>query len=534
MALADLLARVNNRIQRCRAHPSGSSTHTSGARAHASASGASADVSGAPAQSRNALAAPTATTVSTKVTAPVSTALSLSRSKRRFQKLLQAARGKLAKAPVGAESLSQLLDGLLVFFKAKAGGGGCSGESLSWTTALRIAFSPAAVAARHLSDIAFGGHVGEETVRRVKIRFASGLQVAAQARCMQLLQDAALRRGSSSSSPVLLVGQLWKWDDTEVRWRTLVCDSSSSFGSTSLVQRGWLLFRHADGTTHRYPVPCPVVSLPSKRPEDLWVNLRMPLSTHHPLAQQLAQSVAVLMMFVFDAASSNKKCCAHELAGRSGATFVVSALCLAHQIHLCSRSQFLGLGANFVTKVARSGRLWQISKYRVELVDSVLNSIRSRLHIVRPQEHCPQFGGAPVEAQRSVLKSLLSAMRGGLTPQVEAAADVVADLLNDDWEDVTTVRHFCTGPACCHGSTLDEIQDAFMAKLGPALRQVFSVAGSVAREARWTDTFAGVAGQALWLLIHNSGPHAMGLRWPDKQRRHRLRWRLHQCICMIA
>ena len=131
-------------------------------------------------------------------------------------------------------------------------------------------------------------------------------------------------------------------------------------GSSSLVQRGWLLFRLATGRTVRVPVPSPNVSLPSGKAQDLWHNMLGVLWTRSRLCQELAASIPVLIMYVSDAASCNRSMVSHEVDGAVANTYVVHALCLAHQAHICARSQHIHLGQSSVTHLSSASRIFAV------------------------------------------------------------------------------------------------------------------------------------------------------------------------------
>ncbi len=86
--------------------------------------------------------------------------------------------------------------------------------------------------------------VGEEKPRVWRSRTTTASQL-----CNWLASDAW---------EILVIAQIWKFDDTDTTWRTTSEDGTPAYGSPSLVvQRGWLLVRFSGGRTQRLALPCP-------------------------------------------------------------------------------------------------------------------------------------------------------------------------------------------------------------------------------------------------------------------------------------
>ena len=142
--------------------------------------------------------------------------------------------------------------------------------------------------------------------------------------------------------------------------RTTSSTGVTAAGSLSLVQRGWLILALANGKSVRVPVPCPNVPLPSGRAEDLWRNIFSVLWTRATLCRNLAMKLPVLLIFVSDAATPNKSMVNHEIDGAANHTFVVHVLCLAHQAHICARSNHLAFEAQFATHLSSASRVFLV------------------------------------------------------------------------------------------------------------------------------------------------------------------------------
>ena len=341
---------------------------------------------------------------------------------------------------------SSCFDGILNFFDRDKGA-----KRVNWETVVRVGFSDGLASAQAIRDLALGGEVSCTTIRRIRIRVAEALNQSCRLRALvglRYLSGACGVASTETSSvvdlttnpqmPVVLVGLLWKWDETDVRWRTTSTVGDVASSSSSLVQRGWLFLRQANGKTVRVPIPVPTVPLPSKKPEDLWHNLHMLLWTRSRLCRDLALRMPVLLVFVSDAASTNRSMVAHEIAGMSPNMFVVHVLCVAHQLHLCARSQFAGLGPHFVAELSRASRVFQVGSYHHRLLQSVDNVLCAELQIVLPGDDAfhPEDSGHHAQ----LLLFLVRSVRGRVAPHLLQACETVVRILNGSWSQDLPVR----------------------------------------------------------------------------------------------
>jgi len=243
--------------------------------------------------------------------------------------------------------------------------------------------------------------------------------------------------------------------------------------------------------------------LPSHSAKDLHVNLQMPLCSKHLPAVEPVAPVPVVAMYVADAAGCNKCCLAQEIQATSGRHLILYAPFLAHQLHLCSRTQYIALGTSFVTYIAQSAHVWQVGRYHQDLLRCFLDLIARKIQIVVPASASGNSGHGidhgPV-GQRELLIYLVTAAKGGMPDAVLASIDVVTSKLNSDWS-APDVIHVCRG--CCQDRA------HLLGQLLPALRDILGTQPVVASAARWTDTSRSVAAQSLWLLFHGLGPLAL-------------------------
>ena len=401
-----------------------------------------------------------------------------------------------------------VLDGI-VHFKQRGAPGRGGKPVLSWQTLLRIVCAPATLGAHVLATVAFGSQVSPSSIRRARIRVAAALWAVCKARSGHIVQSAVASEAQASETTILV--QTWKFDDTEVRWRTLhwqaLAPNAGSFGTTSLVQRGWLIVEETvpDGrlVAKRYPVPVPTAPLADHSASTLWQSLTevMPVSSQAKMPS--SPDVLAVMIYTADAAASNKAALAREVHLCRPNQLVIYWQCLAHQIHLSSRSQYVGLGEHFVGDVARSSHLWQIGRYHAELLRACLQFLDSQL-LYKRVENIP----TPAEqraAQESLLTFLVSSARSGLPAAVKRNVQTLACKLNGDWSCDQPV-HYCVGDACCSGGRSETLR-----QLNLAVLECFGVQPAVASAARWTDSFRSVAWQAMLLLVHGLGRQALQL-----------------------
>ena len=124
----------------------------------------------------------------------------------------------------------------------------------NFATVVRAAFAPPALALRQVSEACFGSQVSYSSVQRLKLRVAQSICDLTSIRVAQVLSHVAVGASVNplcgSTGPalsggggakILVVGQVWKWDSTEVRWRTVDQGGTPAFSTPNLVQRGWLL-----------------------------------------------------------------------------------------------------------------------------------------------------------------------------------------------------------------------------------------------------------------------------------------------------
>ncbi len=154
----------------------------------------------------------------------------LKRHKRRARRSEDLATIKSEAVAARNLAAADAFNGLILFKEASKRGGRAR---CNWGTIVRIAMSPN-VAAESLSAIAFGQEVCASSIRRVKVRVASALEVQWRVKLNQMLSAvhadveanpvapvAVLQLVGEVPLPVVVVGQVWKFDDTEVRWRTV-------------------------------------------------------------------------------------------------------------------------------------------------------------------------------------------------------------------------------------------------------------------------------------------------------------------------
>jgi hypothetical protein len=437
------------------------------------------------------------------------------RRAQRWAARAQAAR-TLLKPPRPVATVASIFDGIITFKMESASGRG-GRKPVNWASVMRIVTSPSNVASATMASIAFGGLVSDASVRRTRVRIACSLDLVLRGKVRRMLDNIAPR--GTVAEPVV-IGQLWKFDDTEVRWRTLNPSqggASGAYGTTCLVQRGWLCIRIGDATK-RIPIPVPVVPLPSHSAKDLFVNLQMPLCSKHLPAVEAVAPVPGVAMYVADAAGCNKCCLAQEIQATRGRHLILYAPCLAHQLHLCSRTQYIAMGTSFVTYIAQCAHVWHVGRYHQDLLRCFLELVARNIQIVVPASasgngghgidhvpasasgnsgHCIDHGPA---GQRELLIYLVTAAKGGMPDAVLASIDVVTSKLNSDWS-APDVIHVCRG--CCQDRA------HLLQQLLPALRAILGTQPVVASAARWTDTYRSVAAQSLWLLFHGLGPLAL-------------------------
>lgn len=429
-------------------------------------------------------------------------------ARRKVQRWRQKAKVARATAATNAggvakqhQAIKAVLQGLVTFKQearrdAKA--------PLNWPTMLRIATAPASVGAQALSSLAFGGSISVSTIRRTRIRLAAALLRASSRRIQTILSTFSFPLEQPGEGEFLLLAQLWKFDDTEVRWRTYQANASKgSYGTTCLVQRGFLVAR-TESSVRRYALATPPIPLPSHSASDLWVNLACPLSSSTPLSSRAVS----LMMYTCDAAASNRSCLAREVALCSSEDgplrLIWHAPCLAHQVHLSSRTQYLGMPPSFITDLSRCAHVLQVGRYFSNLVEEALTFVSESLAIL-PREVDDLVPDS--NARQHLLMHLVSSSRGGLPRKVKAAICTTVQILNGDWTRPVP-EHICTG--CCSGRA------ETVARLLPALRELLALQPPVASSARWTDTYRSVCTISIWLLLHRLGFSAL-LRLPQVQ-----------------
>lgn len=437
------------------------------------------------------------------------------RKAQRWAARAQAAR-TLLKPSQPVATVASIFDGIITFKEESARGRG-GRKPVNWASVMRIVTSPSNVASATMASIAFGGLVSDASVRRTRVRIACSLDLALRGKVRSMLGNIAQR--VTSAEPVV-VGQLWKFDDTEVRWRTLNPSkggASGAYGATCLVQRGWLCLR-IGGETKRIPIPVPVMPLPSHSAKDLYVNLQMPVCAKQPLADEAVVPVPVVAMYVADAAGCNKSCLAQEIRATRGRHLILYAPCLAHQIHLCSRTQYIAMGKSFVTYIAQSAHVWNVGRYHQDLLGCFLELVSRNIEIVVPASASgnnasgnsasgnsdsgnsgPAIDHGPV-GQRELLIYLVTAAKGGMPDAVLKSIDVVTSKLNSDWSALDVI-HVCRG--CCRDRA------HLLEQLLPALRDILGTQPAVASATRWTDTSRSVAAQVPWLLFHGLGTLAL-------------------------
>ena len=417
----------------------------------------------------------------------------------------------LLKPPQSVATVASIFDGIITFKKESASGRG-GRKPVNWGSVMRIVTSPSNVASATMASIAFGGLVSDASVRRTRVRIACSLDLGLRGKVRSLLDNTAQR--GTSAQPVV-VGQLWKFDDTEVRWRTLNPSkggANGAYGTTCLVQRGWLCIRIGDATK-RIPIPVPVMPLPSHSAKDLYVNLQMPVCAKQPLSDEVADPVPVVAMYVADAAGCNKSCLAQEVHASRGRHLILYAPCLAHQIHLCSRTQYIAMGKSFVTYIAQSAHVWNVGRYHQDLLGCFLELVSRNIEIVVPSSASGNSASGNSDSgssgfgidygpvgQRELLIYLVTTAKGGMPDAVLNSIHVVTSKLNSDWS-APDVIHVCRG--CCRDRA------HLLEQLLPALRDILGTQPAVASATRWTDTSRSVAAQVPWLLFHGLGPLAL-------------------------
>jgi len=139
-----------------------------------------------------------------------------SRRTQRWAARAQAAR-TLLKPPQRVATVDNIFDGIITF-KTKSTSGRGGRKPVNWASVMRIVTAPSNVASATMSSIAFGGLVSEPSVRRTRVRIACSLDRVFHDKLRSMLDKVALR---GTVVEPLVIGQLWKFDDTEVRWRTL-------------------------------------------------------------------------------------------------------------------------------------------------------------------------------------------------------------------------------------------------------------------------------------------------------------------------
>ena len=113
------------------------------------------------------------------------------------------------------QPVADLFDGIIIFKSTGRRGGR---QPVNWQSVLRIVTSPSNVSAATMASIAFGDLVADISIRRTRVRVACGLDTILRGKVNSVLARVSAIR--PSDTPVV-IGQLWKFDDTEVRWRTL-------------------------------------------------------------------------------------------------------------------------------------------------------------------------------------------------------------------------------------------------------------------------------------------------------------------------
>ena len=175
------------------------------------------------------------------------------RWKQSVKKVRAKAKAAAAQASASFVAARHLLAGVVDFT-------GTEGErrhrwKWNFATVMRAAFAPPALALRQVSEACFGSQVSYSSVHRLKLRVAQSICDLTSSRVAQVMNHVAVGASVNplcgSTGPalsggggakILVVGQVWKWDSTEVRWRTVDQGGTPAFSTSNLVQRGRLLF----------------------------------------------------------------------------------------------------------------------------------------------------------------------------------------------------------------------------------------------------------------------------------------------------
>ena len=115
----------------------------------------------------------------------------------------------------------------------------------NFATVMRAAFAPPALALRQVSEACFGSQVSYSSVHRLKLRVAQSICDLTSSRVAQVMNHVAVGASVNplcgSTGPalsggggakILVVGQVWKWDSTEVRWRTVDQGGTPAFSTS--------------------------------------------------------------------------------------------------------------------------------------------------------------------------------------------------------------------------------------------------------------------------------------------------------------
>ena len=150
-----------------------------------------------------------------------------------MKKVRAKAQAKAAQASASLVAARHLLAGVVDFTGAE---GERARRRWKWNfaTVMRAAFAPPALALRQVSEACFGSQVSYSSVQRLKLRVAQSVCDLTSSRVAQVLSHVAVGASVNplcgSTGPalsggggakMLVVGQVWKWDSTEVRWRTV-------------------------------------------------------------------------------------------------------------------------------------------------------------------------------------------------------------------------------------------------------------------------------------------------------------------------
>ena len=196
----------------------------------------------------------------------------------------------------------------------------------------------------------------------------------------------------------------------------------------------------------------------------------------------------VLIMYVSDAASSNKTMVNHEVDGAGSSVYVVHAHCLAHQAHLCARTQHVQLGPSFVTHLSSASRVFAVGPgpqpwpavlpprgsvaveteclhwaghshalWHIRHLRSYQHRFQSAVERLLTENLTVATGDVDAnlcQKQHDLLAFLVARSRGAYPAHARAAVATVATLLNGQWskDAITRVPQRPWPTVRCHGS----------------------------------------------------------------------------------